>query len=87
MSWGTDWRKKAACLDMDTDLFFPLGSSGPALLQIEQAKAICRQCKVTAQCLAWALTTNQQAGIWGGLSEDERRSHRRRQQQRRRTDP
>lgn len=81
-----NWREKAACLDMDTELFFPIGASGPALDQIEQAKAVCRRCGVIAQCLAWAIKTNQHDGVWGGQSEDERRTHRRRQQ-RRRADP
>ena len=29
-------------------------------------------------CLAWALETGQDAGVWGGLSEDERRALKRR---------
>ena len=41
-----DWRSKAACLDKDPELFFPVGNTGPALLQIEEAKAICRTCPV-----------------------------------------
>ena len=40
---------------------------------IEMAKAICRQCDVQAACLEFALATNQEAGVWGGTSEDERR--------------
>ncbi|MGH8900605.1 MAG: WhiB family transcriptional regulator [Egibacteraceae bacterium] len=78
------WRPRAACLDTDPDLFFPIGSSGPALDQAEQAKAVCRRCPVIAQCLEWALATNQNDGVWGGLSEDERRSLRRSRQRARR---
>jgi WhiB family redox-sensing transcriptional regulator len=48
------------------------------LLQIEQAKAVCRRCPVIQQCLAWALESGQDAGVWGGLSEDERRALKRR---------
>jgi WhiB family redox-sensing transcriptional regulator len=29
-------------------------------------------------CLAWALESGQDAGVWGGLSEDERRAMKRR---------
>ncbi|MGH8899795.1 MAG: WhiB family transcriptional regulator, partial [Egibacteraceae bacterium] len=50
--------------------------------QIERAKVICRRCDVTAQCLEWSLKTNQDAGVWGGLYEDERRTLRRRRQRR-----
>jgi WhiB family redox-sensing transcriptional regulator len=33
---------------------------------------------VIEPCLAWALETGQDAGVWGGLSEDERRAMKRR---------
>jgi WhiB family redox-sensing transcriptional regulator len=73
-----DWRHAAACRDEDPELFFPIGNTGPALLQIDEAKAICGVCSVTEDCLQWALDTAQEAGVWGGLSEDERRLVRRR---------
>lgn len=71
---GGDWRHEASCRDMDPELFFPVGTAGPALTQIAEAKAVCRRCPVAEQCLAWALKTRQYAGVWGGLSEDERRA-------------
>jgi WhiB family transcriptional regulator, redox-sensing transcriptional regulator len=73
-----DWRHKAACRTEDPELFFPVGTSGPALLQITEAKAVCQRCPVNAECLAWALASGQDAGIWGGMTEDERREHQRR---------
>lgn len=73
-----DWRHKAACLTEDPELFFPIGNTGPAIAQIEQAKAVCHSCEVMDDCLKWAMETNQDAGVWGGLSEDERRSMKRR---------
>lgn len=78
------WRRHAACLDTDPELFFPVGSTGRALDQIEQAKAVCRGCPVLSECLEWALETNEDAGVWGGMSEDERRALRRSRQRRRR---
>lgn len=83
-----DWRQKAACIGEDPELFFPVGTTGPALEQAERAKAICQRCDVINECLQWALDTNQDAGVWGGTSEEERRALRRslcrrRQRQRR----
>ena len=69
-----DWRHKAVCRDEDPELFFPVGNSGPALAQVAAAKKVCNRCPVTSQCLAWALETGQDAGVWGGMSEDERRA-------------
>ena len=71
------WRSRALCRDTDPELFFPIGTTGAALVQIEQARAVCRQCPVQADCLEFALSTNQDSGIWGGTSEEERRVLRR----------
>jgi WhiB family redox-sensing transcriptional regulator len=77
MTAGTNWRDDAACLDADPDLFFPVGTTGPALDQTDQAKRICQACPVRKRCLAWALELGAAAGIWGGTTEDERRALRR----------
>lgn len=73
-----DWRHKAACLTEDPELFFPVGNTGPALQQIEEAKKICQRCEVRERCLSWALEAGQDHGVWGGMSEDERRAIKRR---------
>ncbi|MFH8698993.1 WhiB family transcriptional regulator [Streptomyces chartreusis] len=78
-----DWRHDAVCWNEDPELFFPIGSTGPALMQIEEAKAVCRRCPVADQCLQWALESGQSEGVWGGLAEDERRSLKRRVARRR----
>lgn len=75
---GTDWRDRGVCRDKDPELHFPTGTSGPALIQTEQAKANCRACSVTDECLAWALDSGTDFGIWGGMTEDERRDVKRR---------
>jgi WhiB family redox-sensing transcriptional regulator len=72
-----DWRFKAACRAVDPELFFPIGNSGPALVQMAEAKAVCRVCPVLQQCRQWALGSSQDAGVWGGLSEEERRAMKR----------
>jgi WhiB family redox-sensing transcriptional regulator len=74
-----DWRDVAICQGEDPDLFFPIGnaSSGPTLIQIDEAKAVCRRCPVRDQCLDRALRADPVDGIWGGTTEAERRSLRR----------
>ncbi|MEX2291699.1 MAG: WhiB family transcriptional regulator [Mycobacteriales bacterium] len=69
-----DWRHEALCRDEDPELFFPIGTTGPAATQVEQAKVVCRRCPAVEPCLIWALETGQDAGVWGGTSEDERRA-------------
>jgi WhiB family redox-sensing transcriptional regulator len=73
-----DWRHRAACRDVDPELFFPIGNTGPAILQIEEAKQVCRRCDVNDACLRWALESGQESGVWGGMGEDERRALKRR---------
>ncbi len=72
-----EWVHRAKCRDEDPELFFPIGTTGPAAAQIDEAKAICMQCQVRVECLDWALATGQDAGVWGGMSEEERRALRR----------
>jgi len=67
-----DWRHRAICRDEDPELFFPVGTSGHALLKIAEAKAVCRRCPVVAECLAHALNAGEDHGIWGGMTADER---------------
>lgn len=73
-----DWRSRAACLNVDPELFFPIGNTGPALTQAAEAKAVCLSCEVMEVCLRWAMDNNQDSGVWGGKSEEERRSLKRR---------
>jgi len=72
------WQHHAVCRNEPPELFFPVGTSGPAIQQVEQAKSVCRRCPVSNECLRWALDTGQDSGVWGGLSEDERRDVNRR---------
>ena len=75
-----DWRNSANCKTVDPELFFPTGEkSGFDLDQIDKAKAVCMGCAVLSQCLEYALETNQEFGIWGGMSATERKNFKRRQ--------
>ncbi|MEU8677870.1 WhiB family transcriptional regulator [Streptomyces sp. NPDC048560] len=74
-----NWRASAACRNTDPDLFFPVGTGAPALIQTEEAKELCQRCPVREACLAWAMDDSRQVtGVWGGLDEDERRALKRR---------
>ncbi|MCD2195794.1 WhiB family transcriptional regulator [Actinomycetospora endophytica] len=72
-----DWRTLAACRDEDPELFFPVGTGEASRADVAAAKAVCRGCPVVSPCLAWALASGQDAGVWGGTSEGERRALRR----------
>jgi WhiB family redox-sensing transcriptional regulator len=71
------WRAHASCRLTSPELFFPVGTTGTAVETIRDAKAVCGGCAVRDACLQFALETNQECGIWGGTSEDERRRFRR----------
>ena len=72
-----DWRFDAVCRDLDPELFFPIGVTGAAVEQIDIAKEYCQTCACKQDCLEFAITTNQEYGVWGGTTEDERRILRR----------
>lgn len=77
----SSWRASALCRveGHDPELFFPIGSTGPAALrQIAEAKAVCDRCPVIAQCRAEAEEKAGTCGVWGGTSEDDRLNNRRR---------
>ena len=66
--WGSEWRGRAACLGKPSELWFvDVGGS------TAEGKAICFTCEVRQECLDYALDTNQQYGIFGGLTIKERR--------------
>ena len=69
--------QRASCLDEDPDLFFPVGTTGPAVDQIARAKAICAGCEVRIRVPRVGARHGQDAGVWGGLDEEERREIRR----------
>lgn len=73
MTWRHSWSKRAACRNVDTDLFYPDRGG-----DIRAAKRICRACPVQAPCLDYALERGERYGVWGGLSERERRRLKRR---------
>ena len=67
------WQADALCAQTDPEAFFPEKGGST-----REAKRICGQCDVRAQCLEYALENDERFGIWGGLSERERRKLKRR---------
>lgn len=72
-----DWRDQAACRTADPATFFPEPGGSAAA-----AKAICAACPVRVPCAEFADATLAKAGVWGGLTEDERARERRRRMRR-----
>lgn len=67
------WTDDAACAGQDPSVFFPVSRKGvPAAVEARYAKSFCAGCPVREVCLAHALTTREDYGVWGGLDEDER---------------
>jgi len=80
------WRAEAECAkpEHDSEAWFPVGNTGPAMLLIQDAKDICNhRCPVVEQCAAFALRTGMPDGVWGGMSEEDRKTVKRRAARRR----
>ena len=63
------WYHYAACQAKDSELFFPIGAGRPALLQLEEAKRVCRRCPVQSLCLEWAMLARIDYGVWSDLKD------------------
>jgi WhiB family redox-sensing transcriptional regulator len=72
-----DWRHRAACRDVeDPEIFFPIDTmwSQPGNEDnIAMAKAVCRECPVSAECLEWAIESGEAWAVAGGMLPAERR--------------
>ncbi len=58
------WVERAACRDVDPELWFP-NDRDPN--ERAQAIRICGTCDVQAQCLKVARKRRERHGIWGGV--------------------
>ncbi|MEU4513176.1 WhiB family transcriptional regulator [Nonomuraea wenchangensis] len=67
------WIHRAACRDVDPEVFFPIASPDTKLgaAAEEQAKRVCRGCQVREECLGASLF--EPYGVWGGEGENARR--------------
>jgi len=62
-----EWMEHGACVGKPQAWWFPGRGENT-----NRSKNICAACPVLDQCREYALSTGQQHGIWGGLSERER---------------
>lgn len=69
-----EWHDRAACNVpwIDTEIFYP--ASGE---DFSEAKAICLDCPVIAECREWGIR-HEVHGVWGGISAKARARERRR---------
>lgn len=63
------WMAEALCAQTDPEAFFPEKGGST-----RDAKALCAECPVRVQCLAFALANDEHYGIWGGLAPKARRA-------------
>lgn len=63
------------CTTYSTDIFYPEEYEDA---NVAQAKTICNDCWIKDKCLAYALSTNEKEGVWGGTTPIERKRIRRR---------
>ena len=62
------WVAKALCASYEPDALFVQGATQ------RQVRLRCLQCEVRLECLADALESEANFGVWGGLTERERRA-------------
>lgn len=87
-----EWRDRAACLGLDTNLFFPAVGDGAT---VRQALAVCNgnddtpSCPVRDQCLTFIMGFDQDedvAGVFGGMTSGERKKLRKERKAARQSD-
>lgn len=72
------WLEKIACADAPKEIFFPLRDKALYRKMADEAKSYCfgengkSPCPVRLRCLWQAINTDDQHGIWGGMSHRER---------------
>lgn len=62
-----EWKKDAACIGMDTEIFFDKYEEDLEIRPI--VDAICADCPVIKECFARAVT-GKGVGVWGGIYFD-----------------
>ena len=66
---GYLWRDRALCLDQEPSIFV----SEEHRFNPTKAISICKQCEVRAECLAYSIHAKCTAGVFGGLTSEDRK--------------
>ena len=74
MSDNPKWWESALCAQTDPEAHFPEAGNSS-----RDAKKTCLACEVRPECLAYALSSGQRYGVWGGLGQQELRRAARKQ--------
>lgn len=73
-----DWKYKAACRTPGMSaIFYPPPEQEKRQAKLkreEQAIRVCQTCPVIEECLDHALRKDENLGIWGGKTEEERKA-------------
>lgn len=66
---------QGACREQPANFYPPMHTERKheRLHRERQAKALCAICVVRDKCLDYAITNEENYGIWGGMNEEERR--------------
>ncbi len=62
------WMDQAECRGLNPNLFFPERGDVAA-----EARAVCAECPVQAECRQYAIDNGERAGVWGGLAPKARK--------------
>lgn len=74
MNNQNNWVTESACLGVDPALFFP-DRSEDSPTSYTEARKVCAECPVRAECLDAAIARHEKFGMFGGLTPPERRRY------------
>ena len=65
---AVSWQDKAKCAGQPATLFFPaVGAGGSLIKAVEKARSVCLDCTVHTECYNYAVSHEEEYGIWGGV--------------------
>lgn len=65
------WHRQAACTEPEVN---PAWFHSSDVREVKHAVRVCKGCPVSNECLQYALSSDDNWGVWGGLTDRQRRS-------------